>query len=691
MVAPQIGLAVAGAVAARPLKRPLSAVENVAPAPQFVADKPGGVFVDDELLVVGDGNFTFSKLLSNEVKKNAKQVRLICTTLDDLDTLKQRYPEVDEYIEGMKNDGTEVLHGVDATRLPECARSVGHDWENRFHCCIWNFPHAGVISGFLDTNPLIRWRHVNLMRRFFFSVRAVLKPQGCVVVTSNAKTKHVTEDEVIQAAITANFELEEQFPFPEWIYSSYERCFGDSRDDPSKRRRLDRKSHNWYPSQKPELDRVYVFRMLDEAPEEGTMDRALMPPPDITNLVQAVSTCACGLICPTDKKYFFQETRHFQLSGKCREFWGQEKLQALQQKFSGVSFTALAPEGFVESLANTLEIDMETLCAIPGVYTHSKRRWIPVGEGIPCGEYDFCSGGAERLYEDENSQEWFCVKCWTRMLGVSEEDFLHAERDAVKTTAERVARRASREHGAEEPESCENEEFCRGDGEQGLTQDPDSTLWFCQSCWDHSALEEQLLSGAPIPAVVEIATEAVAAAAAAALDAAQGVQAAAKAVVGSKAAAMANGAKAGADDAGAAEQKPAVAAPEAAQPAAVSRLVLPKAAATPNAAATPKAAATPPAAATPKAAATPPTAANPKAKAAPTVSPLRAAIQACKGSAPALKSALSVSKASPQALKQAVELVGEDYVLLKEGFVHCVGDGEKLVEFITAKVAGGDT
>jgi len=491
-----IGLLQAGPVAMRGTKRRLGdAFDALDEKPKYNPIRDGGVNLWDEIVVVGDGNFTFSRMLSKVCAASGEEVKLTCTTLDDLATLQERYPEVDTYIEDMKACGAEVLHNIDGVRLLETAQLQGFDWTRKFDTCIWNFPHAGVISGFFDTDALVRWRHVNLMRKFFFSVRKILQARGTVVITSNARTKHVTEDEVIKAGQTANFSLEEQFPFPEWKYCQYDRCFGDNRDHPSKKRKMATDSKNWYPSQRPELDRVYVFKMQDEEPDLMVLEESLAQPPPLAGLVASVAVCNCGLMSPNGKRYFFEETRHFAASGKCRELLGDEKKVSVRQKFSQLSFVSLAPNGFLESLANILELDIDSLDIPLVMYSSAVGRWRKTSDEARCGNNDFCvapDGASDRLYEEVESKEWFCTKCWAAMLHVSEEEFLHMERGAVEVTAEQMARLSGKavvpKEQAVAPEVCDNADYCCGSPGDKLTREAESGLWFCDKCYEKAGI-----------------------------------------------------------------------------------------------------------------------------------------------------------------------------------------------------------
>ncbi|CAE6972270.1 Ranbp2 [Symbiodinium natans] len=102
--------------------------------------------------------------------------------------------------------------------------------ENSFGAVYYNFPHAGVVQGFFDGHPFVRWRHENLMHLFFRALRGFVKPGGIVKVASNSNA-------------TGEFLHVETLPLLEWSLRSYHRSYGDRRDS----------------SRRPD-EKVYAFR-----------------------------------------------------------------------------------------------------------------------------------------------------------------------------------------------------------------------------------------------------------------------------------------------------------------------------------------------------------------------------------------------------------------------------------------------
>merc|ERR1719316_754395 len=92
-----------------------------------------------------------------------------------------------------------------------------------FDTVYWNFPHAGCVKGFHDGHPFVHWRHVNLMRKFFKSVRQVMKIGGMVKVSTNEASTGVDAADMVKSAELLGFKLDKKVPFNDWELSDYDR------------------------------------------------------------------------------------------------------------------------------------------------------------------------------------------------------------------------------------------------------------------------------------------------------------------------------------------------------------------------------------------------------------------------------------------------------------------------------------
>lgn len=284
------------------------------------------------VLVVGDGNLTFSKTVAQvmkdegmfEEKDEDEAAKFYATTFHTYEDLKELYPDtIDSTISTIEKSGATVMHGIDAT-------DMGTHFFEKFDLIIWNFPHAGCVKGFRDGHPMVSWRHVNLMRKFFRSSREVCRDEGMIVVTTNEKAHGVNAPDMVKFAEVNEFKNVEKFSFTDWNLSAYERAFGDYRDcSAAKRARTSEggvKSDKY--GQQKSADFVYSFSAkFDETYHLPSLE--LLPAPKPSDLVAGTEACACGLICPTDQVSYFAPS-HFN-GGAHAKLTGTQKLEAAEE------------------------------------------------------------------------------------------------------------------------------------------------------------------------------------------------------------------------------------------------------------------------------------------------------------------------------------------------------------------------
>eukprot|EP00929_Paragymnodinium_shiwhaense_P091133 TRINITY_DN51176_c0_g1_i1.p1 TRINITY_DN51176_c0_g1~~TRINITY_DN51176_c0_g1_i1.p1 ORF type:complete len:712 (+),score=146.91 TRINITY_DN51176_c0_g1_i1:85-2220(+) len=224
---------------------------------------------EGDALVLGDANLTFALELA--AHRNALQHtgRTIATTFEKLETLKERYGEIEETVAKLEELGVEVLHDVDCTRL------VHYEYlkDMKFTNVYYNFPHAGVIKGFFDGHPFVRWRHANLMHLFFRALHSFMAPNGIVKVSSNQNAQGVRYSDIILGASASEFAHIETFPLTEWQLKDYYRSYGDRRDA---NRRPGEKEN--YRAQNNAKDMVYCFRFLPIEEAELPAPNVVYPP-----------------------------------------------------------------------------------------------------------------------------------------------------------------------------------------------------------------------------------------------------------------------------------------------------------------------------------------------------------------------------------------------------------------------------
>ncbi|RWR77028.1 heavy metal-associated isoprenylated plant protein 41-like protein [Cinnamomum micranthum f. kanehirae] len=127
-----------------------------------------------EILLVGEGDFSFSLCLANAFGSASN---IVTTSLDDYDVVTKKYSQAKSNIQNLLKMGATVLHGVDATKM-----KLHTDLSMRkFDRIIFNFPHAGF-RGKEHAIHLIR-SHRSLVQGFFRNASPMLRPYGEVHVS----------------------------------------------------------------------------------------------------------------------------------------------------------------------------------------------------------------------------------------------------------------------------------------------------------------------------------------------------------------------------------------------------------------------------------------------------------------------------------------------------------------------------
>jgi hypothetical protein len=229
--------------------------------------------------VFGDANLTFAMRLAKHRRALGHVGRVIATTFEDLDTLRERYKEIDASIANLEEHFAEVHHCVDCTRIAVDERFKG--MESALGAVYYNFPHSGAVGGFFDGHPVVNWRHENLMRLFFRALRTFVKPGGSVKVASNMGAVGVRFSYIVNSAVTNEFVHVETMPFMEWHLHRYGRSYGDRRDA---YKRPDAENNQSYNAQAADRDMVYCFCF---APSGETLktEKIIVNPPSLKVLL----------------------------------------------------------------------------------------------------------------------------------------------------------------------------------------------------------------------------------------------------------------------------------------------------------------------------------------------------------------------------------------------------------------------
>ncbi|KDO33928.1 hypothetical protein SPRG_01807, partial [Saprolegnia parasitica CBS 223.65] len=161
----------------------------------------------DRILVLGDGDFSFSKGLV--AHRGGSGVNLVATSYDSTSEVRKKYPNAAACIQSITQAKAHVLHGVDATKLSKLPHSDAVP--ALFDYIIFNFPHSGE-----------QRVHINraLLLDFFESARPKLALRGEAHVT--LKTKPPYSNWLVEDQARANgFVVKERRPFRMQLFPGY--------------------------------------------------------------------------------------------------------------------------------------------------------------------------------------------------------------------------------------------------------------------------------------------------------------------------------------------------------------------------------------------------------------------------------------------------------------------------------------
>ena len=125
----------------------------------------GKCLLPGRVLVLGDGNLTFSKSFCSQLRAidllDERFLQVVATTYDPEKELVDKYPESAHAKRALRAQGAEVMHGVDAGSL---SSNIG-----TFSIIVFNHPHLGVESAEL---------HKMLLAHTFHSCASALRKDG---------------------------------------------------------------------------------------------------------------------------------------------------------------------------------------------------------------------------------------------------------------------------------------------------------------------------------------------------------------------------------------------------------------------------------------------------------------------------------------------------------------------------------
>lgn len=130
----------------------------------------------DTVLLVGEGDFTFARSLVTQ--NYIAPENLIATSFDTHEELLEKYPDVQTVLDDLKDEGVNVLHGIDCTKLaPSLNLNKKHKTQlfsppRRLNYIMFNFPHTG--RGMKDMDRNVR-DHQKLVLSYFENCKDVFQ------------------------------------------------------------------------------------------------------------------------------------------------------------------------------------------------------------------------------------------------------------------------------------------------------------------------------------------------------------------------------------------------------------------------------------------------------------------------------------------------------------------------------------
>ena len=172
----------------------------------------------DRILLVGEGDFSFSKALL--VSYNCTS--LLATSFDPRPAVIEKYPQAVTNLEALdaeREKGTQVLFEVDATKIGTSRTGSGGKPIKRggFDKIVFNFPHVGGKTK--DVARQVRYNQ-ELLLGFFNAAVPLLAPMGIIVVTTFEGLPYETWD-LKGLAKDAGLKSQRSFRFESQWYPGY--------------------------------------------------------------------------------------------------------------------------------------------------------------------------------------------------------------------------------------------------------------------------------------------------------------------------------------------------------------------------------------------------------------------------------------------------------------------------------------
>eukprot|EP00457_Paulinella_chromatophora_P007198 gb/GEZN01007219.1/.p1 GENE.gb/GEZN01007219.1/~~gb/GEZN01007219.1/.p1 ORF type:complete len:409 (-),score=57.78 gb/GEZN01007219.1/:315-1541(-) len=239
---------------------------------------------EQKILLVGEGNFTFSQAIAKQIKSGKN---IVATSFDSKLDVLRKYPEARETVRALRLAGARVIYGVDARHL-EQEPSLCSD---RYDRIVFNFPHVG------GSKPEDVQRNQVLLRAFFSSAKSILSTHGQIHVALRGNDFYKSWDIEAQAR-QAGLPCLHVCPFDPSLFPGYRNCRTNPafRDAPD----LGDALHYIFSGTTNKIQQPVKTK---SGSEQRNVAAATALPPRSSKPNAAWFCKACGVRCATEKKW----------------------------------------------------------------------------------------------------------------------------------------------------------------------------------------------------------------------------------------------------------------------------------------------------------------------------------------------------------------------------------------------------
>ncbi|KAG5545846.1 hypothetical protein RHGRI_018112 [Rhododendron griersonianum] len=167
-----------------------------------------------KILLVGEGDFSFSACLARAFGSGRN---MVATSLHSKRLLAEKHWSSEEHLVELESLGCLVLHKVNVHKM-----SYHHTLKRKeFDVVVFNFPHAGHVSGYTEKDEDLIEMHKDLLRGFFKSARGMLVEEGGEVHVTHRDDYPYNKWELEVLGAESGFCLKEKVRFEKRDYPGY--------------------------------------------------------------------------------------------------------------------------------------------------------------------------------------------------------------------------------------------------------------------------------------------------------------------------------------------------------------------------------------------------------------------------------------------------------------------------------------